>query len=159
MNQLKRYRQSGFGAIVAIMVLVILATISAGLVKLGTTQQVTSAQDVLSERAWQAARAGNEWGMYRALRLTPKVCSGIAETLDLTATAGFKTTVTCTRHDFNEGEITPGVARTITIYTIEAVACNSALVCPDATLADKTHYIERKRVVMVCDTNPQAACY
>jgi MSHA biogenesis protein MshP len=159
MNQLLRYPQGGFGAIFAIMILVILATLSAGLVKLGTTQQVTSAQDILSERAWQAARAGNEWGMYRALRLSPKVCSGIPETLDLSTTAGFRTTVTCTSHDFNEGEITAGVARTISIYTLEAVACNSNLVCPDASMSDKPNYIERKRVVTVCDSNLQAACY
>ena len=48
--------QRGFGAIVAIVILVIMATISAALVRLGTTQQVTSTQDILSARAWQTAR-------------------------------------------------------------------------------------------------------
>lgn len=162
MNQLqlvRRYGQRGFGAIAAIIILVILAIISAGLVKLGTTQQITSAQDILSARAWQAARAGNEWGLYQALRLAPKVCSGTPETLDLSATAGFRVTVTCTRQDFNEGEVAAGVPRTISIYTIEAVACNSAVSCPDAAMADKANYIERKRVVMACDTGTQAPCY
>lgn len=151
MKQLRHQRQRGFAAIAAIMILVILAIVSAGLVKLGTTQQVTSAQDILSARAWQAARAGNEWGLYQALRASPKVCTGAAATLNLSATAGFRVTVTCTAQSFNEGELSAGVARSISIYTIEAVACNSSSACPDAAMADKANYIERKRIVMACD--------
>jgi MSHA biogenesis protein MshP len=148
-------KQRGFGAVAAIMIVVILAVISAGLVKLGTTQQVNSAQDILSARAWQAARAGTEWGLYQALRAPPKVCDGTSPTLDLTATDGFRVTVTCTKTDFNEGELSPGVARSISIYTVTAVACNSAVSCPDAARADKPGYIERQRVVMACDaTDP-----
>jgi MSHA biogenesis protein MshP len=141
--------QRGFGAIAAIVILVILATISAALVRLGTTQQVTSTQDILSARAWQAARAGNEWGLYWALS---SGCWVGAKTLDnLRATTGFSVTVTCTSRTFNEGEeslVPPLVtARVTTTYSIEAVACNSAA-CPDAAVAATPGYIERKRLVM-----------
>ncbi|MCR4298432.1 MAG: hypothetical protein NUV75_06740 [Gallionella sp.] len=141
--------QRGFGAIVAIVILVIMATISAALVRLGTTQQVTSAQDILSARAWQTARAGNEWGLYWALH--DSSCANAAGTLDLSATTGFWVTVTCTAKTFKEGEesLMPPVvtARVITTYSIEAVACNSA-VCPDPALAATPGYVERKRLVI-----------
>jgi MSHA biogenesis protein MshP len=137
--------QRGFGAIAAIVILVILATISAALVRLGTTQQVTSTQDILSARAWQAARAGNEWGLYRALG--PSGTCAPATTLDLRATTGFSVTVTCSARTFNEGETSPGVKLVTTTYSIEAVACNSAA-CPDAAMAATPGYIERKRLVM-----------
>jgi MSHA biogenesis protein MshP len=136
--------QRGFGAIVAIVILVIMATISAALVRLGTTQQVTSTQDILSARAWQAARTGNEWGLYQALRSGS--CIGATGSLNLRATTGFLVTVTCTAKTFNEGETSPGVPLVITTYSIEAVACNSAA-CPDAALAATPGYVERKRLV------------
>jgi len=139
--------QRGFGVIAAIVILVIMATISAALVRLGTTQQVTSTQDVLSARAWQAARAGNEWGLDRALSASS--CAGATGTLDLRASTGFLVSVTCTAKNFNEGETSPGVPLVITTYSIEAVACNTAAAaCPDATMAATPGYVERKRLVM-----------
>lgn len=136
--------ERGFGAIIAIIVLVIMAIISAGLLRLGTTQQATSAQDILSARAWQAARAGNEWGLYQAVRAGSCVAG---TTLDLRASTGFSVTVTCTAKTYNEGESSPGVPLVTTTYNIQATACNSA-VCPDATLATTPGYVERKRLVL-----------
>lgn len=137
--------QRGFGAIAAIVILVILATISAGLVRLGTTQQLTSTQDILAARALQAARAGNEWGLYQALRSGS--CVGAAGTLDLRAATGFSVTVTCTSRTFKEGEASSGVPLDVTTYSIEALACNSAA-CPDAALVAMPGYVERKRLVI-----------
>jgi MSHA biogenesis protein MshP len=137
--------QRGFGAIVALVILVIMAVLAAGLVRLGTTQQATSTQDILSARAWQVARAGNEWGLYQALQSGS--CSGASGTLDLRAATGFSVTVSCTSKNFNEGETSPGTPQVITTYSIDAVACNSAA-CPDAALAATPGYIERKRLVI-----------
>ncbi len=137
--------QRGFGAIVAIVILVVMATISAALVRLGTTQQVTSTQDILSARAWQTARAGNEWGLYWALR--GGSCAGASGTLDLRASTGFSVTVSCIARTFNEGETSPGVPFVTTTYNVEAIACNSAA-CPDAALAATPGYVERKRLVL-----------
>lgn len=136
-------RQRGFGVIAAIVILVILAGISAALVRMGTTQQLTSTQDILSARALQTARAGNEWGLYRAL--SAGACAG-PTTLDLRAETGFAVTVNCNAKTFNEGETSPGAAQVVTTYSIEAVACNSAS-CPDAALAATPGYVERKRQV------------
>ena len=136
--------QRGFGAIIAIVILVIMATLAAGLVRLGTTQQATSTQDILSARAWQVARAGTEWGLYQALQFGN--CSG-ATTLDLRAATGFSVTVTCTSKSFNEGEVTPGTTRAITTYSINAIACNSTA-CPDTASASTPGYVERERLVI-----------
>jgi MSHA biogenesis protein MshP len=74
-------------------------------------------------------------------------CIGASGSLDLRATAGFLVTVTCTAKLFNEGETAPGTALPITTYSIEAVACNSA-VCPDIASAPTPGYVERKRLVI-----------
>lgn len=148
--------QRGFGAIVAIVILVILAVLAAAIVSLGTTQQMTSAQDVMSAKAWQAARAGNEWGLFKALSTTTpadtwKTCSNLSQTLDLTSDTGFYVTVSCDSWPYNEGESVPGTAQTVRMYRIKAVAC-PATTCPasDASVAG-AGYIERTRVVIATD--------
>lgn len=152
-------RQYGFGMIAAIVVLVILATLAAAIVAIGNTQQITTAQDVLSTRAWQAARAGNEWGLYLALNKqdwvgasTPCNTAARTATLDLTADTGFQVTVSCDSWSYNEGESVPGVPQAVRIYRITAVACPVAP-CPstNATLVSGLGYVERRRVVLATD--------
>lgn len=60
--------QRGVSIVAAIFLLLLLGGLAALMVKLSMTQNATSAQDVLGSRAYQAARAGVEWGVYRALR-------------------------------------------------------------------------------------------
>ena len=61
-------------------------------------------------------------------------------------------TVTCTPSTiYNEGETVPGTAKTVRIYTILAVACNTAT-CPDKTAAvANPGYVERSRRVQITD--------
>lgn len=143
--------ERGFGAIAAIVILVILALLAAAIVSIGSTQQMTSAQDVLSSKAWQAARAGNEWGLYQALKGTWTTCTGATQTLDLTADTGFHATVFCDSWSYNEGESVPGTAKAVRVYRIRSVACPAAT-CPaiDATVAGPG-YVERTRVVLATD--------
>ena len=159
--------QRGFGAVAAIVVLVILAALSAAIVSVGTSQHLTSAQDVLSARAWQAARAGNEWGLYRALQ-TGQAWAGAAcdwnmvagtantqsTTLDLTAATGMRVTVSCDSWLYDEGESAPGTSRKMRLYRIQAVACPAAA-CPvtDVTVASPG-YVERTRVVFATNLTP-----
>lgn len=161
--------QRGFGAIAAIVVLVILAVLGSAIVAFSTNQQVTSAQDVMSIRAWQAARAGNEWGLFQALQPAGIWTEGAAAdpcpaagalgagvmrtaTLDLVADTGFNVAVTGECWRYNEGESfnLDGTVRTLTtvrVYRIAAVACSSA-VCPDSAAAAGMGYVERRRVVL-----------
>lgn len=153
--------QQGFGAITAIVVLVILAVLAAAIVAIGSTQQVTAAQDVQSARAWQAARAGNEWGLYKALKTLAwtatagETCDTASRsaTLDLSAGTGFFVTVTCDSWVYNEGETVPGTAKTVRVYRITAVACPNSGGCPvtDATVAGPG-YVERTRVVLATNS-------
>ena len=62
-----RLRQPGFTIVSAIFLLVVLALLGAFIVNLSTTQNVTSAQDIQGSRAYHAARAGLEWGLYQVL--------------------------------------------------------------------------------------------
>lgn len=136
-------RQSGFAMIVVVVVLVLLGGMAAAMVALSTSQQAGAAQDVLSARAWQAARAGNEWGLYQALQNNQCVASSA---LDLRAEMGFMVTVTCQTKTFNEGHAAAGGTQVVTFYEIRAVACPSAS-CPDASAVPGPDYVERTRVV------------
>jgi len=151
--------QRGFGAIAAIVILVILAVMGATIVSISTSQQLTSAQDIQSTRAWQAARAGNEWGLFKALSSTIpadtwKTCSNLSQTLDLTADTGFRVTVTCDSWSYNEGQYdNAGVitVQGIRVFRITAVACTAAA-CPATDVsAAGLGYIERTRTVLATD--------
>lgn len=66
-SRLPEKASAGFVLPSAIFLLVILAALAAFLVTISTTQSTTSAQDVQGARAYQAARAGIEWGLYQVL--------------------------------------------------------------------------------------------
>lgn len=144
-------RTRGFGAIAAIVVLVFLAALGAAIVSISTSQQFTSAQDILSARAWQAARGGNEWGLYQALKGTWTNCTGTSQEIDLTADTGFHVTVTCDSWAYNEGESVPGTAQPVRIYRIKAVACPAASCPASNSSVAGVGYVERTRVVLATD--------
>ena len=60
-------RHSGFSLVTAIFLLVILASLGAFIVTISGVQQTSSALDMQGSRAYQAARAGIEWGTYQVL--------------------------------------------------------------------------------------------
>lgn len=142
------------GVVAAIVVLVMLAALAAAVTRLTWTQQVSSAQDIAGARAFQAANAGTEWGMYQALRGSwiQGACNGSSQTLDLTSTNGFKVTVRCTSQTtaYNESQNDAGANLTLWLYMIDAVACNgSAASCPDDASSGGMNYVERKRQAVV----------
>ena len=58
-------RQAGVGLVTAIFILVVLAGLAAAIVSMSSAQQAASSLDVLGARAYQAARAGVEWGLFQ----------------------------------------------------------------------------------------------
>jgi MSHA biogenesis protein MshP len=141
--------QRGLGAIALILVIVALAAIGAALLRLGMGSQRALADDLMAARALQAAMAGKEWGLYQALHAGASwnSCSAASQTLDLSADYGLRVTVGCNSTVYNEGVADDGVTtKTLRIYTIDAVACNSATSCPDATRAGLPGYVERRVV-------------
>ncbi|MGH8806735.1 MAG: agglutinin biogenesis protein MshP [Noviherbaspirillum sp.] len=79
----------------AIFLLVVLAGLGVAMVNISSTQHTSSALDVQGARAYHAARAGIEWGLYRQL-----IGTACAATTSFALPAGttlspFTVTVTC----------------------------------------------------------------
>lgn len=153
-ESLSRRHARGFGAVLALIVLVMLAAMGAAIVRLSWTQQMSDAEDVSSARAQQAANAGVEWGLYQALQGSWTACAGGSQTLDLRSSMGVWVTVTCTLSSYVEGQTGSGSIptysnNTVRVYLIDAVACNGTSSCPDATAAVGLGYVERRRQAQV----------
>ena len=127
--------ERGFSIAAAIFLLVVLAALAAFMVTVGGLQQTSSALDVQGARAYQAARAGIEWGVYRALR--DNACAGATFSPggDLSE---FTVTVTATATIYREL-----TAADKTICQIVATACNQPAggICPGAV---GPFYVERQ---------------
>jgi MSHA biogenesis protein MshP len=149
--------QRGMGAIVAVMVVVMLSGLAAGLVRLTWTGELTSASDLMSAKARQAARAGIEWGLYQTLRGSWSGCTSSTQTLDLRSVNGMWVTVTCNSNatPYVEGADNSSAPRNVRIYNIEAIACNGTASCPDNASAAKMGYVERRQRTSVSDVEVQ----
>ena len=145
-------RQAGFGYIAAIVIVVILAILATAAVRLNTTQQASSNQDLLSARALQAARAGNEIGLHRAL------VGGTCANTFVGLANGMSVQVNCNATRYYEGESAPGTPIEKIIYEIDAVACNATTACPDPAKVATPDYVERRRVVTACIRADNSDC-
>ena len=94
--------QRGFSIVSTLFVLVVLAALAAGLVQVSAIQHASATLDVQGARAYQAARAGIEWGLYRILdpddvpSATLPACWGVPESLALEQDlAPFAVSVSC----------------------------------------------------------------
>lgn len=135
-------RVGGFAIVSAIFILVVLAALGAFIVSISGSQQIGSALDVEGVRAYQAARAGLEWGLHRQLRSGS--CVGAASFAPTASTlAGFTVTVICTATPDPGGHGGP------TVYSITATACNQpdGGACPN-TANPGPFYVERRLEVM-----------
>jgi MSHA biogenesis protein MshP len=145
-------RQGGFGAIGAVVVLVLLAVLAATVVRLGSGSQASLAQDLQAARAQAAVRAGLDWGLFQVLKRSWVGCSAAqTQTLDLVADTGMRVTITCSGRSYNEGETSPGAAKLVRVYRVQAVACNGSASCPDDAAAAGAQYVERARELTVTD--------
>jgi MSHA biogenesis protein MshP len=151
-------RQTGLGVIAAIMILVILGSLSAAIVSLSTGQQVSSAQDVLSAQAWQVAMAGSRGGIDAAM--TAGACGAPAITTWISPDyPAFRVTVDCAMTAYNDGETVPGAARVLRVFRIVATACNGTVAsCPDDAASAGAGYVERQRVAIAYCEWDGAAC-
>ena len=127
--------QRGFSLVSAIFLLVVIAALGTFAVTLSTTQQQSVALDVLGSRAYQASRAGIEWGAYQVLQnggcpATPQVLAALPGTL-----ANFTVTVQCSSTAASEA----GTA--ITIYQLTSTATQGTPATPN--------YVERQMSVTI----------
>jgi MSHA biogenesis protein MshP len=139
-------RQRGFTLLAGVMLITILAALSAFMVSFRLYQDAGESLDTLGTRAFAAARAGVEWGVYNSLQNNACAAS-TAPALGGTL-SGFTVTVTCTTPTpFDEGD----PANPVNMYTITANACNqpSAGSCPNTATAPGANYAERQITVVV----------
>lgn len=132
---MKTRLQDGFSLVSAIFLLVVIAALGAFAVTLSTTQQQSSALDVLGSRAYQASRAGIEWAAYQvansasnAAAAAPCATNFAQGSLGGTLTP-FAVAVNCSTASHVEG------TSTIWIYDVSSVAKAGTLGDPD--------YVER----------------
>jgi MSHA biogenesis protein MshP len=135
-NAFRRARQRGVSLIAAIFLLVVLTGLGVAIVSMSTSQQIASAMDVQGSRAYQAARAGIEWGLYKQLipQGAAKACVFSSTTFKLpvgTTLSNFYVTVTCT--DSSLG--------TLLRHRMVATACNVAGGC---TASNNIDYVQRR---------------
>ena len=145
--------QGGFGIVTAIFLVVILAAIGVFIISVSTLQQSAQTLDTQGNRAYQAARAGVEWGAHRVLDPNntlnagsclplnwPATCGGSTDIASLAGTLStFTVTVTCAETPTTEGN------REIRVYQLVATACNqpSAGSCPNLG-TPAAGYVERR---------------
>ncbi|HEY0061665.1 MAG TPA: agglutinin biogenesis protein MshP [Telluria sp.] len=128
-------RVRGVSLITAVFLIVLLAGLTAALVRVFGAQQAASAMDMLGSQAYQAARSGLEWGMFQQLRVQPPsvACFASPQTFALPSDGNlrnFSVTVSCTPKAGN------AVGNTTNRWTLVAVACNqldtTTARCPNA---------------------------
>lgn len=127
--------QRGFSLVSAIFLLVVIAALGTFAVTLSTTQQQSAALDVMGARAFQAARAGIEWGAYQVLPASATVFAAGCQTGATSAVvaplpdtlAGFGVNVECAATSHVEG------TATLWVYSLTSTATQGAVAAPDYT--------------------------
>lgn len=124
--------QRGFALPTAIFLLVVLAALGAFMLTLSSVQHTTSAQDVQGSRAYQAARAGIEWGVYQIMVPENESSPGTRADCFGGATsatpafggtlAGFNVQVTCA----SSGNVIEG-ENAIRVFTLTSTATNGVV--------------------------------
>lgn len=108
--------QRGFGLVAALFLIIVIAGVIAAMSRLAVAQHGTSSLALQQARAYQAARAGLEWGIHRVVK-HPKGCPAETQRFFIGA---FGVAVT-----FNAGDLHSGFC------TLSAVAEYSTPGSPD----------------------------
>lgn len=140
-------RARGFALILAVFLIVSLAAIGAYLLTVSNVQLETAVMDEQGARAYQAARAGVEWGAYQVLRdpggAFASACNGgsSSQSFAVPGIPSFRSTVGCTSPG---AETEDGAA--VRTYRITSTGCNAAA-CPEP--APGPTYVERQLQLIV----------
>lgn len=147
MNARPYVRHSGgFALMLAVFMIVTLATIGLYLVTVSTGQIQAVSQDEQSARAYQAAHTGIDWGAYQLLQ-QGGTCTG-SQRLTLTqGLSGFFAEVACQQVGATETE----GASTVKVYLVTATGCNANPCSP--AVPDQT-YVERQLQLRLTLTTP-----
>lgn len=135
-----RTMQRGFSLISAIFLLVVIAALGTFAVTLSTTQHQSAALDVMGARAYQAAKAGIEWGAYQVVNagiLCGTLVAPVQNAVTLTGTTlqNFTVWVDCGSTSVSEA------SATVTMYQLTSTATQGAVGTPN--------YVERQISVSI----------
>ncbi|GAB3410000.1 agglutinin biogenesis protein MshP [Massilia agilis] len=137
-------RSAGVGIVTAIFLLVVLAGLGVAMITVFTSQQSASALDEQGARAYQAARAGIEWGLYQ--QQIASSCVKAKTSFGLppgTSLSGFTVSVTCEQLGNDEDPL----AR----WVIHAWACSEPAAdgnCPNDNPSN-ADYVAREMEVQI----------
>lgn len=137
------FRDRGFALVSAIFLIVILAALAGFIVVVSTHQQAGHTADIQGSRAYQAARAGVEWGIYNFKR--NNACATGSSFNPGGGLGTFTVTVDC----LNAAAAPNDEAGTgVTVRRIVVTACNqpAAGACPNGAPGDG--YVERRLSVV-----------
>jgi MSHA biogenesis protein MshP len=128
-------REAGVGIVTAIFLLVVLAGLGVAMVGVYTAQQASSNLDLLGARAYQAARAGLEWGIFQVRQATPNCQDRTSFPMPAgTSLTGFTVVVNCSRPINQAG---------LTRYVITATACNMPNAQGDCPVVNNAESVRR----------------
>ncbi|HHA18428.1 MAG TPA: pilus assembly protein MshP [Methylophaga sp.] len=135
-------RQQGFSLVMALFILIVLASLGLYMVTISGTQQQSVNYTLLSARAYQAARSGIEWGIYQTINNGD--CSGFPRTIDFSDNGlnGFQTVISCNLGNYQEK------GDSFNIYHLTAASETDT-----ASLGDLS-YVSREIVITVTDVTP-----
>jgi len=128
--------QAGFSIVTALFLVVVLTALAVAVMTLSTTQQSTMALDLLGARAYEAARAGVEYGVYQ--KQINGSCPATRSFVPGGTLSSFTVTVQCSVVS------TPGMGSSLDQVTVTASACNvpRSGACPNA-LSTNPDYVQR----------------
>ena len=131
-------RQRGFVLPSAIFLLVILSGLAVYLVSVSQSNLATSALELQGERAYWAAQAGVEAGIYQAAH-----GGGCTASQNIALAADFTVTAQCAATLTKEG------GKTVTLYQLTGIACNEPVAgaCPNPA-PNRADYVERQVVAV-----------
>ena len=127
--------QQGFSLVAVIFLVTVLATAVVFIQRISNVSVATTTLAMQGARAWQAAQAGAEWGIYQ---VTNGGCPAASSTFSLSeqSLSGFNITVSCTTRDYTEA------GTTITMYYLDVLA-------ESGTLGTSPDYVSRKITLTV----------
>jgi len=135
-------RQQGFSLVMALFILIVLASLGLYMVTISGTQQQSVNYTLLSARAYQAARSGIEWGIYQTINNGD--CSGFPRTIDFSDNGlnGFQTVISCSLTNHQEK------SDSFNIYHLTAASETDTVSLGDLS------YVSREIVITVTDVTP-----
>jgi MSHA biogenesis protein MshP len=131
---MKYLNQKGFTIVQAVFVLVVLGMLGAYMITMSTVQQATSTQALMQARAYQAARAGLEWGIAKA----PDGATSDSFVVDGTGCEVEVTIGSDSNNPYKEG---------IDEFNIYHITANAAY--PDIGAIENSDYVSRRLEVTI----------